>query len=305
MPKASVLVPVYNVEKYIRRCLTSIQNQTMTDIEIIVVNDGTTDHSMEIVHELAKEDQRIKILNHEKNMGLMWTRRTGYMAATGDYISFCDSDDYMPPKALEILYSTAIESDADIVSGCSEYFTVTGEKFLWQATLEYGYTKEGVLKSLLRGGMNQNLWGRLYKASLFKDYDYKTFMHATNGEDGCLFYQIIDKIKRIVLIEDVVYYYMQNEASSTQVQLNENAIKSICLLNKIREEIVEPYPELHEDLKRCITNKLCALYIMGYKKKGSWPNKYIAKNGLKKYVTLYNIIRYLNYYEMIKLLVRS
>ena len=83
MPKVSVVVTVYNVEKYIRRCIESIQKQTIKDIEIIVVDDGTPDNSMSIVEEIAHNDDRIRIILHEKNMGLMWARKPGYTTANG------------------------------------------------------------------------------------------------------------------------------------------------------------------------------------------------------------------------------
>ena len=156
MPKVSVIVPVYNVEKFIRRCLISIQQQSLDDIEIIVVNDATPDNSMAIVQELAKDDHRITILNHEKNLGPMCTRETGYMAAIGDYITFCDSDDYMPKDALEKLYSTAVASNADIVSGNSIYLTVKGEKDSPAVILHSGGTS-GTPKSIILSNGNINV----------------------------------------------------------------------------------------------------------------------------------------------------
>lgn len=304
MPIVSVIIPVFNVEKYIRRCLDSIKKQTLSDIEIIVVNDGTPDNSMEIVSELAKDDHRIKILNHEKNMGLMWTRRTGYMAATGDYTTFCDSDDYLPNNALEKLYSAIVGSNADIISGNIIYLTVKGEELLWKSELKYGNSKEAVMRSLLRWELGHNLCGKLFKTSLLQNYDYKTYMHVTNGEDGCLFYQVVGNMNRMALINDVVYYYIQNMESSTQVRLSENAIKSICILNKVRDAAASSYPKLHTDLSRCVTNILCGLYIQGYNKGNTNLIKHITENGLNNYITLSNIIRYLNYLKIMKLFIR-
>lgn len=303
MPLVSIVIPVYNVEKYIRRCLMSIQQQSLSNIEIIVVNDCTPDNSMAIVEKFAKDDKRIRIINHEKNMGLMWTRRTGYMSATGDYITFCDSDDCLPPIAIEKLYRAAIESDADIVCGNYIYITTKGEEIIHKNELRYGCYNINFLKSLLRHEMVKTLWGKLFKASLLQNHKYHTYEHVTNGEDGCLLYQVVANTNKIIMIDDIVYNYMQNLTSSTQRRFNDDAIKSICISNKIMHNIVSSYPELYTDLNRCITNKLCGLYIMGYNKNTDL-SKHISENGLSHYISFKNIVMYLYPFQIIKGIIR-
>lgn len=304
MPKVSIIIPVYNVEKYIRRCLVSVQNQSMHDIEIIVVNDCTQDNSMTIVKELAQKDKRIRILSHERNMGPMWARKTGYNVATCDFITFCDGDDYLPPMAIEMLYLTGQDSKADIISGNYVYITVRGEKKLWKNELKYGNLRSDILKSLLRHELKHSLWAKLFNASLFRDFEYDTYANATNGEDGCLLYQVINHVNKIVQIESVVYYYMQNLESSSQIRYNENAIKSICLANKTVESIVSIYPELNADLNRYITNSLCALYVREYDQNRTHLSIHIANNRLQHYISMNNIIRYLDYKKMLSLFIR-
>ncbi len=288
--KVSVCVPVYNVELYIRRCIESIQKQTIKDIEIIVVDDASSDNSINIVEEMAQNDNRIKIIHHEKNMGLMWARRTGYMAAIGDYITFCDSDDYLPIDSIEILLSEAEKTQADVVSGDNIYVKTDGHQITNHNILKYGNDKLSVFKSLLKFEFNHTIWGKLYKSSIFKNNTYQTYEHLTNGEDGCLFYQIVDNVNKIVQINKPVYYYMQNMQSSTQVRLKENAIKSICITNKMILDITSKYPELNNELRRRITNVMCSLYIQGYDRDAKL-NYYIEANDLSEYVTLLNIIR--------------
>ena len=120
--KVSVLIPVYNVEKYIARCLDSVLAQTFQDFEIIVVDDCGTDDTMHIVDEYAQKDHRIKIIHHDKNHGPMVARQTAYINASGKYIIFLDSDDFLQPNAIETLYKRILESKADIV--CTEYQVV-------------------------------------------------------------------------------------------------------------------------------------------------------------------------------------
>ncbi len=303
MQKVSVVVTVYNVEKFIRRCIESIQKQTIKDIEIIVVDDGTPDNSMDIVEEIAKSDERITIIRHEKNMGLMWARRTGYMAANGEYIAFCDSDDYLPVDSIENLLIEAERSHADIVSGNYMCITVDGQRTIFQNKLKYGNDKVSVFKSLLRDEIKHTIWGKLYRASILKDYPYKTYEHFTNGEDGCLFYQIVENTEKIVQIDKSVYYYMQNMQSSTHVRYKEKSIKSICILNNTRHHIISKYPELKKELCEYITNVVCSLYAQGYDKDAKLDD-YIKEYGLSSYVTLSSIIKNCKLLNLVRMIVR-
>ena len=115
MPKVSVILPIYNVAKYLRKCLDSVINQTLKDIEIICINDCSADNCENIILEYAKKDGRIKIINNEKNYGIGFSRNIGINESSGEYISFIDADDYIEKDYIEILYNTAIKNKADIV----------------------------------------------------------------------------------------------------------------------------------------------------------------------------------------------
>ena len=128
VPKVSVIIPVYNVEKYIKRCIESVLSQTLQDFEIIIVNDYTPDKSMDVIEDYIKNDSRIVSVNNYSNMGLMWTRREGYKIAKGEYFYFLDSDDFIPRDALEKVYNKAVEEDADIVFGNFQYVDNDGTK---------------------------------------------------------------------------------------------------------------------------------------------------------------------------------
>lgn len=298
MSKVSIIVPVYNVEQYIERCIHSIQHQTLKDIEIVVVNDRTPDDSMTIINTIKKTDDRIKIIEHEKNLGLMRARQTGYKAATGDYITFCDSDDYLPEDAIETLYNEAIKSDADIVSGNLLHILTDGTTKMWSSALNYGNNNHAAMKSLLLHELRHNLCSKLFKTHLLQSYEYQTFDHFTNGEDGCLFYQVVLNMNKIVQIDKTVYYYLQNTESSSQVRYGDNALKSICILNKIRHESASVFSELDMLRHICITNILYSLYSKGY---GINTNldKYLNDNGLQEYKKL--SIKYQGFTKLIKL----
>lgn len=297
----SVVVPVYNVEQYIERCIESLQAQSFQEIEIIVVDDKSPDKSMDIVNKMQSADDRIRILEHETNLGLMRARQTGYKAATGDYITFCDSDDYLPKDAIENLYNEAIKNDADVVSGNLLQIMTDNSTRMWGCALNYGHDSHGAMKSLLLNELRHNMCSKLFKSSLLKDYNYQTFDHFTNGEDGCLFYQVVLNLKKIIHIDKEVYYYMQNSESSSQVRYGDKAIKSICLLNKIRHETASMYSDLESIRHKCITTILYSLYSEGYGY-GTNLNNYITECGLQEYKRL--TFRYFSLVDILKLWIK-
>ena len=297
-PKVSVCIPVYNVERFIARCIQSLQHQSLEDIEIIVVNDCTLDNSMNIVKSLAVNDSRIKIIEHDENCGLMVARRSGYMAATGDYITFCDSDDALPKDALYELYFAAVKEKADIVSGKIEYILEDGETSIMTNKLKYGSDKVSVLKSLLKDEFLHNLCSKLFSRKLLQDYNYQTFTNAINGEDGMLFYQIVVNSSRVVTIESVVYQYYANGLSSTHVKLSQNAINNIVLCNKIREEVCMEYDSLKILTFRRISKAIFYHISCGYKKE---IKKALKKYQMESYARTIHMIKYFSFLEIIKL----
>lgn len=297
-PKVSVCIPVYNVERFIARCIQSIQQQSLEDIEIIVVNDCTPDKSMDIVHSLAVNDSRIKIIDHDENHGLMVARKNGYMAATGDYITFCDSDDTLPKDALYELYTAAVREDADIISGKISYISEEGVSSIMANQLRYGSDKLSVFQSLLKDEFLHNLCSKLFRRKLLQDYDYKTFEKATNGEDGMLFYQLVDNSTKVIAIQTVVYNYYVNGASSTHVKLSQNAINNIILCNKIREEICMKYKSLEALTFKRISNAIFYHISCGYKKEVKLALKIYQ---MENYANMMCMLKYFSFWETIKL----
>lgn len=296
MPQISVCIPVYNVEEYIGRCIESVQSQSFYDIEIVIVNDCTKDRSIDIVMKYAETDNRIKILEHDVNRGLMMARKTGYMAATGDYITFLDSDDTLSTGALETLYSVAIKEDADIVSGTIQYIPNNEQRYLLPNKMQYGTDRISVYKSLLKNECGHNLCSRLFRRELLQNYIYQTFEGATNGEDGILFYQVVNNANHIIPIENIVYEYYYNSLSSSQVKYGEVALKSIMILNSIRIQTAGQYPELKKLVSKKISEVLFGLKINGYN-----INEYIAEQSLEYYCKTSTLIDHLGITKTIAL----
>ena len=290
--KISVVIPVYNVEQFVGQCLESILAQTMQDFEIVIVDDCSPDESMKVVRKYADGDSRFRIVSHERNMGLMQTRKSGYSVAKGEYLLFCDSDDFLPPKAMEILYQEAVSSSADVVSGDMVLFSPEdGHEEVRTSSLNYGSGMTAVYKSLLLSEYHHNLCGKIFKTSLLQDYEYKTFDHFTNAEDGYLFYQVMEHVSKVLHVHEPVYYYRQNVQSSTWTRLGDNGIRTICMLNQLRLQLAEQHPEIAKYVHMKVTLVMNSLYNRGYGKDTSL-DEYAAQFGLLPYSSLGSLFRY-------------
>lgn len=161
----SVIVPVYNVELYLRKCIDSILAQTYRDLEILVVDDGSTDGSGKICDEY-KKDERVRVF-HTENRGLSATRNLGLDKATGEWIGFVDSDDWIEPDMYEVLFRKAEETEADVVEcGChADYTTTSYEHRAIQRTV----SGIDAVKALIRSEIRTQVWNKIWRRHLFTD----------------------------------------------------------------------------------------------------------------------------------------
>ena len=231
--KLSIIVPVYNVEQYIHQCIYSIVNQTIKDIEILVINDGTLDKSIEIINEF--HDDRIKIIN-QRNGGLSSARNTGIKYATGEYIVFIDSDDYLLREdVLEDMYNQIYEDDADILVGnaLAVYDNDTSVKMTRNSRV---FTKqiissEDFLKRFLEAkSMLAPVWLNIYKNSLIKDM---RFREGILHEDEEFTPRIFLKAKKISVYPKEFYGYRQRVGSISKA--GDMTKNSVDLINTCME----------------------------------------------------------------------
>jgi glycosyltransferase involved in cell wall biosynthesis len=290
----SVIIPVYAVEKYIERCIQSILNQSFQDFEIIIVNDATPDKSMDIVWGYAKIDNRIRVFENPQNIGSMYSRREGYKNAQGNYFVFCDSDDYLPENALEILYNSITENKVDIVVASFQYVSERKKKAIKKGKLTYGTDSLSIYKSLLDGELFHSLWGKIFDRKLFDNHDYETFLHQTNGEDGILFYQIVKNIKELKVIEDVVYYYFINPNSFSR-KLTENQYKQMIFTQNYIYDYVQNIENLDYFVEKSMIRQLLDLLKNGCNKK--IVHKYSSLPNINQ---LYHIKKLSQYYSGIE-----
>lgn len=209
-PKVSVIIPVYNIEESVGTCLQSVTGQTFRDLEIIVVNDGSTDGSLEVIKRYAATDSRIVIVD-KQNEGLAYARRSGLQVARGEYVQHLDGDDYLEPDAIEVLYSKAVEEDADMVS-FPFYFDYPDRR---RATkLATGvYDSVSFIYSTAFCRNYWAAWSHMHRRSL---YDGVTFERINYGEDVYLTSQLACFARKIVVIDShpLLHYVIRNDSIS-------------------------------------------------------------------------------------------
>lgn len=213
MTDISIIVPIYNAEKYLSKCINSLINQTKKEIEIILINDGSTDRSEEIINNYR--DERIKYFKNE-NQGIGKTRNFGIEKATGKYLMFVDSDDYLKEDACEILFKKAEKEKLDLV--ICNYYKVdeeTDKKEIIEIK-EFKNTKLKDNKELL---LNVNLapWNKLYKRDLIKKNKIK-FVENLKYEDAPFVVETMDKAKRIGQVTEALNYYVIHKNSETTIR---------------------------------------------------------------------------------------
>ena len=210
MPKISIIVPVYNVEKYIDKCLKSLTQQTLQGIEIIIVNDGSLDKSVEIIENYVK-DNLTKIKYYEKeNGGLSSARNYGLEYATGEYIAFLDSDDYVENNMYEEMYNLAKQENAEMVE-CDFIWEWEYGKKIFDKRREYK-TKEEMMKK-----PRVVAWNKIYKREIINKYKIR-FPKGLIYEDMEFFYKLLPHLNKISYINKYFVHYTQREDSITNKQ---------------------------------------------------------------------------------------
>jgi len=271
-PKVSVLVPVYNVEPYLRQCLDSIIRQSFRNIEVICIDDGSTDHSLEILREYEARDRRVRVIAKAENEGLLSARRSGVAAAKGEYILFVDSDDTLDPELCNEIYPLACGEQADILQfsiqvdpcGASDpkilsWFTVhlqpQSETLLGKQILEDCYVRQAHFSSLL---------GKLYRTSLCRQaYDAIPDMYCYLGEDIlCYFFLSYYASKYVGAPTQAKYHYYYGRGISNDYAVPLQKFEHSCRMSLIAKTIKgflekEESLETFRDAYRKVSVRMC------------------------------------------------
>lgn len=279
-PKITVLMPVYNVGKFLPKCLETLMNQTFRDFHLIAVNDGSTDNCLEILRDFESRYNNITIID-QPNAGMSMARNAALALADSKYICFVDSDDYLAPTFLQELYQAITIHDADIAC-CYYYYHFVESDTLYKYPFRTSgvFNKEEALKKLLKDVQIQSLaWNKIYKRSLFTD-NAITFPSMA-FEDMAIAHKLFSLSEKVVVINRALYYYNQQNAS-TLATINAKKINDFILATAMVRASLDQNGVYHKYKKayRALTRKTgwCCLYFamkMHRKNKsmgGIWSN---------------------------------
>lgn len=242
-PLASVIVPVYNVSKYIEQCLQSLLLQTMKEIEIIVVDDCGTDDSIKKAEKLAKKDKRIKIIHNKNNQGLAESRNIGLKHVKSKYVAFLDSDDWVDDDFIEKLYNACEKEKADIaVSDVIYYYNQTKQMRGWVSTWNFKSGKKVVLDPINK---QYNIyacacWNKLYNTELFTKFSLE-FPKGLYIEDVPITFMTSMLANKIVLVEDTKLYYRMRDDSIMAVSKADRKPFDIFKVYEYTEDMLNKY----------------------------------------------------------------
>lgn len=247
--KITVIVPIYNAEQYLEKCIDSIINQTYTNLEIILINDGSTDNSGAICDEYAKKDSRIKVI-HKENGGQATARNVALDIATGDYIAFVDSDDYIDLEMYNTMY-LAIQSTSAEIAMCGRY-EVSADytkktAFFTMPNQEQWEENEIKKRFLTFNKLDASPCDKLFLRSLFEEEPKVRFPNGYICEDLPTIFTVLFKARALVHVGTPFYYYYQRPNSTSRGAISEKTYGLIKYPEQIREIVTQSYPEYIEE----------------------------------------------------------
>ncbi len=282
-PLISVIVPIYNVEQYLCRCVDSIINQTYKNLEIILVDDGSPDNCPEICDDYAKKDNRIKVI-HKKNEGSAEARNAGIRKSNGDYFWFIDSDDYASEKFLELLLYTAIMENSQIVE-CNSVKVDKESDFFFGFDLKINkintYNNDIAFEMLIdEDEFHHYVWNKIYHKTVINGIDFPKGKYI---DDEYWTYKVFGRAQKISKIDTCLYCYVQHNSSAMNRNFN---IKRLDMLEAKYEQInyvIKKYPSLYFKAKLDLFNACMFLSQSSMKYLKSIEND-TAVNYIKSYL---------------------
>jgi glycosyltransferase involved in cell wall biosynthesis len=273
IPEISVIVAVYNTEKYLKQCVDSILSQTYKNFELILVNDGSTDSSVKICDHYAKKDERIKVL-HQKNSGQTVARQAGFLKSSGKYCLVFDSDDWLEPTALEQMHKAITENNADMVM-FDGYFNYDERSITVRQSINSGlYDEKRLLKELyptmLYSGrfyyfsVYAAMWNKLFKRGLLQKHLLNVKPDIRIGEDGLTSFSSLLDSKVVYVMENaLLYHYRDNNISITRSYYKEqinNALSLYDAYNELNHKLKNKY-DLSEQIDYYLLYNLKSIVI--------------------------------------------
>ncbi|WP_432300557.1 glycosyltransferase [Anaerobutyricum soehngenii] len=297
MDLISVVIPIFNAEKYLKDCILSVLKQTYSNLEIILVNDGSTDTSLLICNEFCELDTRIRCIN-QKNAGVSVARNNGKKNATGKYIIFVDSDDTLQSDMIQCLYEDILKSDSEIsVCGINEYSENNTHivNKIWSGQIEY-LDKEMALESLLLGGkIKSGAWNKLFLYDLIRDLDFTVGKRM--NEDKYFCFHAIMRSKSIVYRNNGLYNYIYHDESVAHSGFDDRWFDAVFFADKMHKEC---YVQSEKLEKIARSNYITTMfYVLMLMHKSELRKSY--EDEWKKYILtikalpIYDIREYISY----------
>lgn len=263
MPKVSVIIPVYNVENFLEKCLDSVCNQTLSNIEIICINDFSTDNSFEILKKYAQKDSRIKIIDFKDNKGVAIARNTAIEQAQGEFIGFVDSDDWIDLDFYEKLYNKAVETNSELVIGNVK-----------EVNPEFGHYEVAEKSKINKYYFVGYFWLGLYKRELLLSKNIRFLDGIKYGEDRLLPLMATHYAKNFDVVLDTFYYYNQNPNSVTiKTKYTDNVKDFLTNYNKLFDFINNI--EISQEDYAVISNKYTS-EIVGFLRHLAKENSFVT-----------------------------
>ena len=278
----SVIIPVYNIENYVEKCIESVLNQTYSNLEIIIVDDGSKDKCPQICDEYFKKDKRIKVI-HQENLGLSEARNNGIKIANGKYIAFIDGDDFIDEDMYEILYYNLKRYDADIAS--CEFTSNFEPEQIKEKKVTVLDNKQAIKELILGDKLDNHVCNKLFKKKLFEEV---SFPKGKKYEDIGTMYLLIEKAKKIVLDNSKKYHYINRSTSITNSYSIATLNNYIEMVDIMSNYIYRKYPELRKELDILVADY--AVNFHTYCVKGRFEDMYNNNELLISYYKKFKMI---------------
>ena len=281
----SIVVPVYNVEKHLDNCVISVLNQTYSQWELMLVDDGSSDNSGAICDKYSRSNPQIRVI-HQQNAGVSAARNQGIEHANGQYIAFLDADDTLPEDSLEILIHSIIDSNADIAMGttCGEKWGLSSGHKIWKA-------EDGICSSLKDDPYTYSACGKIFRKEIIGETRFDTGIRI--NEDSFFIFRLMCKNPICICIEEAVYQYTQVVGSASRSAFSKKYFDILTVSQKKYEIVQEQFPHLLDLAKNMIIKaNLNLLVLLASRTNGEYLD--VEQKLIK------NICSYREYYVSVK-----
>lgn len=283
MEKVSIIIPAYNAEKFIERCINSILRQTYEQLEIVIINDGSLDETLTLCNQYKEQDQRICVID-QRNKGVAATRNVGLQNATGDYILFVDVDDWIEPSMVERLMDAINEQDTFDIAFCSFDNAEVPEQVTPKtgAPVEVWDKEKQQKEFLIHKRMTGMLWNKLIRAELFKDIMFDETVGY--GEDAQVLWKVLKRSRNMIVLQDVLYHHVLEKQSISHQTYSRTKYSAIKVWKEIEEDVNKEYPQwkslVHERLLSTATYTYYEMKRSQYRNKeeSSYLRKIVRQN---------------------------